>query len=272
MIRIIATGKGGAGKTTVIATMSRLLSREGYRVLVIDTDPSMNLAMSLGIPFTTTRTLAEDKTGIREQLLGDDPEDGHGHNHEHNHPVSIDQLLRLYEVYAQDNVRVLVMGTIPYGGAGCICSSISLVKTLIEQIASRIERYDFIIIDSQAGSEILGRGLAVDYDYNLVVTEAFPKSMEVARHVMKLAGDLRIKKQVVVVNKVKDGNETDLVLKSLCLNAEICYPVRYDERVAEADRNGQLILDTAPDSWMVGDIKEIMNMIQVSCRPEGGAG
>ena len=75
MIKIITTGKGGAGKTTVIATLSRLLSRQGLRVLVIDTDPSMNLAMSLGIPFTTTRTLTEDKIGIREQLLSDEPDD-----------------------------------------------------------------------------------------------------------------------------------------------------------------------------------------------------
>jgi len=267
MIKIIATGKGGAGKTTVIATLSRLLSRQGFRVLVIDTDPSMNLAMSLGIPFTTTRTLAEDKIGIREQLLGDEPDDdgGHGHKHDHNQPVSIEKLLRLYEVYAQDNVRVLVMGTIPYGGAGCICSSISLVKILIEQIASRTDRYDFVIIDSQAGSEILGRGLAVDFDYNLIVTEAFPKSMEVARHVMKLAGDLHIKKQVVIVNKVKDEDETGRVSQELCLNGETLYPVRYDERVAEADRNGLLILDSAPDSPSVGDIRAVMDMIKESC-------
>jgi len=267
MIKIITTGKGGAGKTTVIATLSRLLSRQGLRVLVIDTDPSMNLAMSLGIPFTTTRTLTEDKIGIREQLLSDEPDDDNdnGHKHGHNPPVSIEELLRLYEVYAKDNVRVLVMGTIPYGGAGCICSSISLVKILIEQIASRTDRYDFVIIDSQAGSEILGRGLAVDYDYNLVVTEAFPKSMEVARHVMKLAGDLHIKNQVVIVNKVKGENETGLVSKELCLNGETLYPVQYDERVAEADRNGLLILDVAPDSQSVGDIKAVMEMIKESC-------
>ncbi|PKG32155.1 AAA family ATPase, partial [Methanoregula sp.] len=36
MIKIIATGKGGAGKTTVIATLSRLLARKGLRVLAID--------------------------------------------------------------------------------------------------------------------------------------------------------------------------------------------------------------------------------------------
>jgi CO dehydrogenase maturation factor len=267
MIKIIATGKGGAGKTTVIATLSRLFSQQGFRVLAIDTDPSMNLAMSMGIPFSTIRTLAEDKIGIREELLGNDYDDDHDEDddHEHPHTINIEDILKQYELSTQDNVKVIVMGTIPYGGAGCICSSISLVKILIEHVASRTDRYDLVIVDSQAGSEILGRGLAVDYDYNLVVTEAFPKSMEVARHVMKLAGDLHIKNQVVIVNKVKDGNETGRVSKELCLNGETLYPVRYDERVAEADRNGLLILDVAPDSQSIEDIKAVMEMITESC-------
>jgi CO dehydrogenase maturation factor len=266
MIKIIATGKGGAGKTTVIATLSRLLSRKGYRVLAIDTDPSMNLAMSLGIPFRTIRTLAEDKIGIREQLLGEEPDDDDDHDDHDTHPdIDIGDILRQYEVSAQDKVRVVVMGTIPYGGAGCICSSISLVRLLIEHIASQTDRYDIVIVDSQAGSEILGRGLAVDYDFNLVVTEAFPKSMEVARHVMKLARDLHIRKQVVIVNKAKDGNEAGLVRQELSLDGDTVLTVRYDERVAEADRNGQLILDTAPDSPTVSDIRVVMDRVQGSC-------
>lgn len=264
MIRIIATGKGGAGKTTVIATLSRLLSRKGYRVLAIDTDPSMNLAMSLGIPFKTIRTLAEDKIGIRRDLLGDEPEGDDDHD---KHPdIDIEDILARYEVSAQDKVRVVVMGTIPYGGAGCICSSVSLVKLLIEHIASQTDRYDIVIVDSQAGSEILGRGLAVDYDFNLVITEAFPKSMEVARHVMKLARDLHIRKQVVIVNKAKDGNEAGLVRQELSLDGDAVLTVRFDERVAEADRNGQLILDVAPDSPTVGDIIAVMDLVQESCK------
>jgi CO dehydrogenase maturation factor len=72
MRKIIATGKGGAGKTTIVATLSRLLAMQGFRVLVIDTDPSMNLAMSLGVPFSMIRTLAEDKQEIKEQLYDEE--------------------------------------------------------------------------------------------------------------------------------------------------------------------------------------------------------
>lgn len=62
MKRIIFTGKGGVGKTTILSTVARLLSREGHRVLVVDCDPSMNLAMSMGIHIAQVTALAEDRS------------------------------------------------------------------------------------------------------------------------------------------------------------------------------------------------------------------
>ena len=54
MLKVIATGKGGVGKTTTISTLATMFSREGTKVLVFDTDPSMNLAMTLGQASSTT--------------------------------------------------------------------------------------------------------------------------------------------------------------------------------------------------------------------------
>jgi CO dehydrogenase maturation factor len=48
-VRIAVTGKGGAGKTTISATLARILARRGYRVLAIDGDPNPNLSVALGI-------------------------------------------------------------------------------------------------------------------------------------------------------------------------------------------------------------------------------
>jgi CO dehydrogenase maturation factor len=264
MKKIIATGKGGVGKTTIIATLARLLVRDGYRVLVIDTDPSMNLAMSLGVPFSRLAKISDNKAEIREQLGAGDEDRGAGEGHGHRpaDEETVDSIITEYTVLTADKVRVMVMGTIPYGGSGCICSSIALVKLVVSAIERKNPSLDFIIVDSQAGSEVLGRGLAADYDLNLIVTEATPKSMDVARHMMKLAGDIGVKRQLIVVNKVEDGADVRAVFRELGAGLDTVFPVAYDKRVLEADKQALLVLDYAPESPVIGDIRGIKDAIE----------
>lgn len=262
MKKIIATGKGGVGKTTIIATLSRLMSRDGYRVLVIDTDPSMNLAMSLGVPFSCLDTLADHKAEIREQIHADGADEDEKHVHGQVDEEEMDELINRYTVLAGDKVRVMVMGTIPYGGAGCICSSIALVKLVTGNLEKKRKEIDYIIVDSQAGSEVLGRGLAADYDYNLVVTEATPKAVEVARHAMKLASDIGVHKQLVIVSKVENEADVEKVIRDLNTGYENVRSISYDKKVLEADKQGSLILDYAPDSPVIADIRKVKNSIE----------
>lgn len=262
MIKVIATGKGGVGKTTIIATLARLLVQDGYRVLVIDTDPSMNLATSLGVPFERLATLADHRDEVREKLGAGAHADDEGHAHRQADQHELDEVINGYTMLTPDRVRVMVMGTIPYGGAGCICSSISLVKLVISAIEKKDTTPDFIIVDSQAGSEVLGRGLAADYDLNLVVTESTPRAMDVARHVMKLAGDIGVKKQIVIVNKVEEFSEVPSVAKALGVAPDNVYPVASDRKVYEADRQARLILDFAPESMVITNIRSIKDAIE----------
>ena len=54
-MRIAVAGKGGAGKTTISATLARTLARSGKQVLAIDGDPNPNLGMALGVDPERTR-------------------------------------------------------------------------------------------------------------------------------------------------------------------------------------------------------------------------
>ncbi len=49
-MKIAIVGKGGSGKTTLAATLSRLFARHGFSVLAIDSDPNPNLGVALGVP------------------------------------------------------------------------------------------------------------------------------------------------------------------------------------------------------------------------------
>lgn len=246
MLRVIATGKGGVGKTTIVSTLSRLLSRQGHKVLLFDTDPSMNLAMTMGIPFNDIATIAGDKAEIAKEM------------NDHDHRIDIDELIAEHSAVGDDGVRVVIMGTVASGGSGCLCSPISMVKVIIQSLLFNPRGYDIVIVDSQAGPEILGRGLATSFDCNLVVTEAMPKAMEVTRQVLKLSKDLQIKRVMLVLNKMQGEKDLEMVVRELGIGPNDVYTIRDDDAVRMADRNSSSILDDRPDSLTVKDIGKIM--------------
>ena len=69
-MKIALAGKGGVGKSTIVALMSRVLSESGKSVIVIDADPDMNQASLLGVdenkkitPISEMKELIAERTG-----------------------------------------------------------------------------------------------------------------------------------------------------------------------------------------------------------------
>ncbi len=71
-VRIVITGKGGVGKTTITALLAHLFAWEGFRVLAIDGDPQQDLAVTMGvlpniakqiIPVSECEEYLSEKTG-----------------------------------------------------------------------------------------------------------------------------------------------------------------------------------------------------------------
>ena len=254
MLKVIATGKGGVGKTTTISTLATMFSREGTKVLVFDTDPSMNLAMTLGLPYLEVPTITGNKEEINHEL-DDLDEDA----------MAVGKgILENYSRLNPDGIRVVVMGAIPEEGNGCLCSAISIVKILLNYLESDMcpERYGLVIVDSQAGPEILGRGLARDFDFNMILTEPTPKSAEVSKQVAGLARNLGVENNLLVVNKSEYPEDVTRMASLVGVPVENSVRVRYDHSVIDADRNSQCLLDAYPDCDAVADIKAIKNILE----------
>lgn len=254
MLKVITTGKGGVGKTTTISTLATMMARDGRKVVVLDTDPSMNLAMTLGLPYLDVPTITEHKQEINEEL--DDMDED---------PVLVGK--RIMEEFSRvnaDGIRVIVMGAIPDEGNGCLCSAISIMKMLLSYFDSDVcpESYDVAFVDSQAGPEILGRGLAKDFDCNLVLTEPTPKSAEVSRQVVVLSKNLGIEHNLLIVNKA-DSDEDLLRISSLVgVPCEDSARIGFDRSVMDADRENVILLDAYPDCPSVKNIAAIRSRLE----------
>ena len=200
-MKIAVSGKGGVGKTTFAAFLIKALALEGKKVLAIDADPDANLAQALGVrdsdkivPISQMKELIEERTEAKVGSMGSffklNPK--------------VDDLPEKLSVEA-NGVKVMVMGGVKKGGAGCICPESILLKTLISHIV--LARDEVVILDMEAGLEHLGRATAMSVDQLIVVVEPGRRSVETAFQIRRLAGDIGVKKLNFVGNKIRTAKD-----------------------------------------------------------------
>lgn len=112
-MRIAVAGKGGAGKTTIAATLARLLAQRGYCVNAVDDDPNPNLAVALGLaPDQITRLRRVPREDMMEERV-----DALGNASLHlTRPFQ--EILDQYGACGPDNVSVLMMTGLLGAGKG----------------------------------------------------------------------------------------------------------------------------------------------------------
>jgi len=200
-MKIAISGKGGVGKTTFASFLIRALADRGKKVLAIDADPDANLAQALGVenseeivPISSMKELIEERTEAKVGSMG---------SFFKLNPKVDDLPDRLSIEVA--GVRVMVLGGVKKGGAGCICPESVMLKHLVRHIV--LARNEAIVLDMEAGLEHLGRGTAMAVDRLIVVVEPGRRSIETAYQVRRLAEDIGLKKLSLVGNKVRSEKD-----------------------------------------------------------------
>jgi CO dehydrogenase maturation factor len=98
----------------------------------------------------------------------------------------------------------------------------------------------------EAGIEHLGRATAQAVDKLIVVVEPGQRSLEVARRIQQLAGDIGLKNIGLVGNKVR-GERDEGFLRSHMAAFPFLGFVSYDPRIVEADLAGKPSYEENPE-------------------------
>ncbi len=230
MVKIAISGKGGVGKTTISGTLARILAREGYDVLAIDADPSMNLASALGV-----KKLPEPLTGLKELI-----DERAGADGIFKLNPKVDDIVERFGITGPDNVKLLVLGTIERGGSGCMCPASSFLKALLRHVI--LKTSSVVILDMEAGVEHLGRGTTKGIDIMLIVVEPGARSIETAGRIAELAHHIDIRRFGAIINKaVGDVKEIEDKLNGYGIAVTGVIP--YDTALIQADMDNIAPID-----------------------------
>ena len=235
-MKLAVSGKGGVGKTTFAALLIRTLNQEGKKVLAIDADPDANLAAALGIadgnkitPISEMKDLVFERTGAQPGSIG-------GY---FSLTPKVDDLPDSISAKFED-IKLMRLGGVQKGGAGCICPESSLLKALVRHVV--LQRDEVVVMDMEAGIEHLGRATAKAVDKLIVVVEPGRRSIDTAGHIKQLASEIQLNHIVVVGNKIRSDKDESF-LKNHLGDFDFLGFLSYDDALIEADLAGKSPFD-----------------------------
>lgn len=246
---LAVAGKGGVGKTSIAATMVKLLvaAHPDKRILAIDADPAVGLSTALGIEVGTT---VDD---IRKAVVAD-VEDG-------NTKAAIELLgearYRIFDALVEmDGFSFIAIGRPE--AAGCYCKINSYLKEVIGILASN---YDYIVIDGEAGIEQINRRVMEKVTHLFLITDSSKKGTQVVQTIKQVADELVMYDRVgVIANRLPNKEVTKLMDVG---ELPILSCITSDSSLAEFDLKGDSVFYLADDATIVQGTKEALAKMDV---------
>ncbi len=218
--------------------LSKMFADSGYSVIAIDADPDANLAATLGFPDPEQIIPISEMSDLIEERTGAKP--GQSAPYFQLSP-KVDDIPEKY-ARKQNGIKLMRMGRIKRGGAGCYCPESALLKALLAHLL--LARKEVVILDMEAGIEHLGRGTASMVDKLIVVVEPGRRSIETARNIKELAAEIGLQSLAIVGNKVRTPSDREF-LKSSLPGFDFLGFIPYDQAIVDADLASRSVLEAS---------------------------
>ena len=238
---LAVAGKGGVGKTSVAATMVRLLSQmhPGKRILAIDADPAVGLATALGVEVCLTVDdirKADAKAAV--ELLGE-------------------ARCQIFDAVAESRGFAFLAIGRPES-AGCYCKVNGYLKEVIGLLAGS---FDYVVIDGEAGVEQINRRVMEKVTHLLLITDASRKGTQVIQTVKKVADELVMYDQVgAIVNRLPSREVIPLLDTG---DIPVLSYIENDAALADFDIRGENVFYLPEEANIVRGVREAVEKLSV---------
>ncbi len=234
-MKIAISGKGGVGKTTIMAIIARELKKLGKDVLIIDADPSPHMAETLGITESERITPIADMT----KLLAERSEKTPGSPFYQLNP-QVNDLLEEFMI-EKDGMKLMVLGAIQKAEGGCACPESHVLRKMLKKMLLTAD--EVVLLDMEAGVEHLGRGTVAGVDHLLIVVIPSKSSIRTALKIKKLAGEVQIPNISFVGNLVQDEEDKNFLEEGLDVRPIAFFPDSSAVRKAERNETPVINID-----------------------------
>jgi CO dehydrogenase maturation factor len=244
--KMAVCGKGGTGKSTVTALLANVLRREGYTVLVIDSDES-----NLGLPrFLGLETPSTPLISLLERFsMGDRKPDASWLEAAR---ISLESIPREFIVSAP-RMKFLTVGKIIDPFQGCACQMADLARDFVQKIALGIK--EIMLIDTEAGIESFGRGIERGVDTVLTIVEPSFDSLALAEKIRYMAEGIGISAIQAILNKIPSPEIEEKLRKELeNKQMKVAGAVYLDPQISQAGFTGKKLPDNTDAATQVKKI------------------